>query len=193
MKAQAFFVTLLTVYCLFSTAKQALAVEIPDFPSCYNPQGVIKVSYSDGIHGIAGDSTEHIGRDTVYQLDNNNLQQCFCPANGQGIQTNWWKISSLDEGQRDPLINSGWIYIPNGALWGLEETSYLVKNSNYDCTSNSDSSGGTGGAVLNASASIGEVLGLASTGGNFWPFVLAVTGAAALALGIILNLKSSRK
>ena len=80
-----------------------------------------------------GDGTQYTGSDIVYQLDSGNLAQCFCSTNGEGIQTNWWKDSSLTAEEHQILINSGWIYVPNGALWGLEETQYMTFNSNFSC------------------------------------------------------------
>lgn len=222
MQNRIWIVILLTIFGLFFGSKNTLAVEIPNFPSCSNPQGTIKVQYNDGTHGIVGDTSSYSGSDTVYQLDSGNLSQCFCSTNGQGIQTNWWKDSSLTEEERQILINSGWIYIPNGALWGLEETAYFAKNANYSCSGNggnggSGGSGGDGGdgrsdglgcashdcsgnattssegQVLGLSTSIGEVLGLASTGGNFLPFILAIIGALSLATGFLLSKKTSRR
>ena len=180
MKTQTLFVTLLTLFALFFGSKHALALETPNFPSCSNPQGTVKVSYNEGAHGIVGDSASYTGKDTVYQLDSGNLQQCFCSVNGQGIQTNWWRDSSLTSEERQILINSGWNYVPNGALWGLEGTPYFAKNSNYSCGSGE----GVGG---------GDVLGLASTGGNYLPFILAIIGILSLTSGLLLNRKISGK
>ncbi len=212
---------LLTIVTLFFSTKYALAVDTPNFPSCSSPEGTIKVSYNEGIHGIAGDTNQYTGKDTVYQLDNGNLTQCFCSTDGQGIQTNWWKDSSLTTEQHQTLVNSGWILIPNGALWGLEERPYFAKNANYNCGGNggnggSGGSGGSGGdgrsdglgcashdcsgnvvsssggEVLGLSTAIGEVLGLASTGGAFLPFILAMLGALSLTAGFLLSKKTSR-
>ncbi len=218
MKTQALLAILLTIFTLSFGSNSALAIDVPNFPTCSNPQGTIKVSYSDGTHGIVGDGAQYTGSDTVYQLDNGNLMQCFCSTNGQGIQTNWWKDGSITTEQRQILINSGWINIPNGALWGLEETSYFAKNADFSCGSgNNDSSGnggrdggdgrsdglgcashdcsnqGQGGQVLGISTSIGEVLGLASTGGNYLPFILATIGLSSLGAGLLLNRKTSKK
>lgn len=123
---------------LFLGASQALAVGAPNFPSCANPQGTVFVPSNDGVHGIAGDTIQYTGSDTVYQLDPSTLQQCFCSASGQGIQTNWWKISSLDQDELKVLESEGWIYVPNGALWGLQETPYMAMNSSYACLGNSN-------------------------------------------------------
>lgn len=228
MKTQALFVTLLTIFSLFFASNQVLALDVPTFPTCSSPQGEVKVSYPEGTHGIPGDGTTYSGSDTVYQLDNGNLQQCFCSVNGQGIQTNWWRDSSLTSEERQILINSGWIYVPNGTLWGLDEIAYMAYNSTYSClTANPtpppsvgdgggsgsgdglndglgcashdcSNQGGVLGAstepqVLGISTSIGDVLGLASTGGNFIPFILAIVGTIVLSAGLVLNKKSSQK
>lgn len=219
MQNRIWIVILLTIIGLFFGSNPALAVDIPNFPTCSNPQGTIKVSYSDGTHGIVGDNAQYTGSDTVYQLDNGNLAQCFCSTNGAGIQTNWWKDSSLSEEERQILINSGWIYIPNGALWGLESTAYMTYNSTYSCQANTGGGGGGGsggpgdgrsdglgcgshdcsgnaaaseGQVLGVSTSIGEVLGLASTGGAFLPYALAIAGFLFLTTGLFLSKKSSQ-
>lgn len=210
---------LLAIFGLFFGSRQALAIDVPNFPTCSNPQGTIKISYPDGTHGIVGDSNQYTGKDTVYQLDNGNLSQCFCSASGQGIQTNWWKISSLDSEQIQILKNDGWFYIPNGALWGLEEIPYMAINSNYSCLpeKTNENGGGSGGsdgrsdgrsdglgcgsndcsnqqkitqAVLGAST---DVLGLAPAGGKSLPFALAIIGIATLVFGLILNRKSPQK
>lgn len=221
MRTQALFITLLTIITLLFGSNQVFAVEIPNFPSCLNPQGTIKVAYNEGAHGIIGDTRQYTGKDTVYQLDNGNLTQCFCSIDGQGIQTNWWKDGSINAQERQILINSGWKYIPNGALWGLEEAFYFAKNANYSCSdgnggggssggsggpgdgrsdglgcANHDCSGqaGRGGQTLGVSTtSIGEVLGLATTGGSFIPAVLAILGVLSLVSGLYLRKKALGK
>lgn len=202
---------LLTIFSLFVGTNIALALDIPDFPNCTNPQGVVKVQYPSGTHGIVGDSAAYMGSDSVYQLDSGNLIQCFCSVDGQGIQTNWWRDSSLPEEDKQTLLNLGWIFVPNGALWGLEKQAYFAKNSTYSCAGNVGGSGGGGQAGGNDGGdglgcavrdcsnqgAAGEVLGistaLAATGGAFLPFVLALIGVLAVTFGVILNLRSSRK
>jgi hypothetical protein len=221
-------IILFTIIFLLAGSK-VLAVETPNFPACSNPQGTIIVSYNDGAHGIVGSTAHYSGSDKVYQLDTSTLQQCFCSADGQGIQTNWWKISSLEPEELQILKNEGWIYVPNGALWGLQETPYMAINSNYSCLGNSNNNGGTSGGssggsdgrsdgrsdglgcgshdcsgnsnssqgqVLGASTSILNptkgVLGLSSTGGTYLPFILAAVGLTTIALGLILQRKSSQ-
>ncbi len=223
MQNRIWIVILLTIFGLFFGSKHTLAVETPNFPSCSNPQGTIKVSYSEGTHGIVGDTNQYTGSDTVYQLASGNLSQCYCSTNGGGIQTNWWKVSSLDQEQLQILKNAGWIYVPNGALWGLEETAYMTFNSPFSCTTTSNggggSSGGSGGSGDGRSDGLGcgshdcsnqgqilgastdpqvlgvstDILGLASTGGNYLPFVLVIIGVQSLTAGLILNRKASRK
>ena len=85
-----------------------------------------------------GSTATYTGSDKVYTLDENTTTQCFCAEDGQGIQTNWWKISSLTSDELKILENSGWLYVANGALWGLVEAPYMAINSNYTC-------GGIGG------------------------------------------------
>lgn len=178
-------ITALILFTIFGLlfVNPALAIDIPDFPACSNPEGTLKVTYSSGTHGIVGDSAEYNGSDSVYQLDNDNLIQCFCSTDGEGIQTNWWKASSLTSAEQQTLLNSGWNLVPNGSLWGLEQTAYYAKNSSFACNGEVDGAGGIGG----------EVLGLASTGGNFLPFILALIGIPALILGLLLNRKPSGK
>ncbi len=143
----------------------------PNFSSCLNPQGSLKVKYDSGNHGIVGKSSLVTGSDSVYSQDGNSLIQCFCAEDGSGIQTNWWKISGLSENEIESLKKEGWVYIADGSAWGLEQGPYLASNSDYSCKSkdtgrggNSDSSSSSGGEVA-GSSNIGQVLGLAFTGG----------------------------
>ena len=124
------------------TKTQVLAIDnvvtVPTFPQCTAPQGVVKVSYPSGTHGIAGSTQTYTGSDTVYTLSEDAITQCFCPPEGSGIQSNWWKVSSLTLDEIENLTNQGWIYIPNGAEWGLTEDPYLVKNSSFVCKDGGD-------------------------------------------------------
>ncbi len=115
-------------------------VQIPDFPSCVNPTGSLVTTYSSGTHGIVGRLGEFVGSDAVYSVGDFNMIQCFCSANGLGIQTNWWKISSLSQNQIDQLIKLGWIFVPSGTPWGLTASAYMAQNIDYSCLS-----GGSGG------------------------------------------------
>jgi len=183
----------------------ALAVDTPAFPSCTNPTGTVKVSYPSGTHGIVGQSSGVSGSDTVYSLSGGNNLQCFCAVDGAGIQTNWMKANNFSEAEINTLKNQGWVYIPNGALWGLDTSPYLAINSNYSCkgslngdssnnnsTGSSGGSGGGGGSVSGASTT-GSVLGLATTGNSALLFFTALTGVVSTIFGFSLKRKISSK
>lgn len=158
----------LTVAAFFLSALPVRAVEsVPNFPSCTQPTGTLKVHYPSGTHGIAGSSDTFIGSDRVYSLESGNLLQCFCPANGgEGIATNWWKVANFSHNDIEYFTKQSWVWIPNGALWGLDATQYLAKNSNFTCN-------GMGGA----STSSGQVLGAS---------VLGATGQAQQIIGLLV-------
>ena len=127
-----------TILMFLGSWSPALAVEIPNFPSCTTPSGTVKASYQHGVHGIPGDQGQYVGRDIVFRVFASTLIQCFCAATGSGIQTNWWKKDSLTEDQIDQLAKLDWIYIPDGSAWGLDPVPYLAQNSSFNC-------GGSGG------------------------------------------------
>lgn len=132
------------IYGLF-WATPASAISTPTFPSCLSGQiGSVVAHYDSGTHGIVGDTNVYTGRDTVYSVTDTTLVQCFCSPTGSGIQTNWWKVGSLDQEQIQALVADGWIYVPSGLAWGLSDSAYFAKNLNYSCSGGS-SSGGTGG------------------------------------------------
>lgn len=114
-------------------ASSVSAYSIPDFPACSNPSGTVRASYASGTHGIVGSYATYTGSDVVYSLGGGNLLQCFCSVDGSGIQTNWWKASSLNQEEIQTLINLGWHFVPDGTAWGLDEGYYLAKNANYSC------------------------------------------------------------
>lgn len=154
----------------------ALAVTIPTFPTCSNPQGELIVRYNSGVHGIVGSTKTYTGADEVYRLTNITSVQCFCDEAGNGIQTNWWKTSSLTSAEQKTLTRQGWTYVPDGSAWGLSSGSYYAKNDPYLCK------GGLGG---------GQVLGLASTGSIQIILILLVAGSTTVATGVYLRLKTS--
>lgn len=117
---------------LFTFVNIAGAADAPNFPSCSNPQGTLKVSYSSGTHYIVGGSGLS-GSDFVYYTGDNTLIQCFCADSGSGIQTNWWKISSMEQNTIDQYVKLGWNYIASGSDWGLDSAPYLAINQNYNC------------------------------------------------------------
>lgn len=172
-----FFVIFLAHFVIVAAVNvpNVFAVTSPDFPACTNPQGSIRSSYNDGVHGVVGNSAEFKGKDSVYNVNDSQVLQCLCTDDELGIQTNWWKISSLNDSEIQALKNLGWYYVPNGALWGLDNAAYMAKNSDYAC------GGGIGG---------GEVLGLAITGNVArWFYALIGIGSILLFLGFILHRK----
>lgn len=183
----------ITAYLLMGLFAPVFALDSPTFPVCSNAQGSVRVSYSTGTHGVAGKSETYTGSDTVYQMNSDTLVQCFCPESGSGgIQTDWWKVSHLSEEEIQDLINDGWIYIPNGALWGLSEDPYLAQNINYDCKPSTGTGGGGSGGVSGAGvSSAGQVLGLAATGNITTILALIFAGLMSLAFGVYLRNKSS--
>jgi len=163
------------------------AIDIPSFPTCTNPQSPLKISYVDGKHGIVGNPGEFVGSDSVYTVNDIQTLQCFCAVNGEGIQTNWWKVTSLTQEEIQTIKNLGWTFVPDGSVWGLANTQYIAQNTNYSCGSNNPSNNGTGGVVLSSAAKTqtGAVLGFAATGNAQMLFTLAITSVLSLVLGII--------
>ena len=180
-----FFIVLIFVLVSAINASPIYAVETPNFPACTNPQGTLVASYDNGVHGVVG-GVSYTGNDKVYKLDNNNVVQCLCTTDGKGIQTNWWKASSLDEIQINTLKSEGWTYIPTGSVWGLDQDAYLAKNSDYSCTSNGGTGGG-GSSSSSISSSIGQVLGLAFTGNIKLIYSIFALGIISLIYGQILH------
>lgn len=178
----AIFSVLLVVLSGFLVATPANAATTPSFPSCIAPTGVLKVNYESGVHGIPGDPNTYTGKDTVYTISENALAQCFCPTNGSGIQTNWVKAGVYSENDIKVLTAQGWIYIPTGKVWGLEDVPYLAKNESYSCRGSETKVGGASATNPNSSNnSTPGVLGLASTG-NF----TILLGSAALGMIFLL-------
>jgi hypothetical protein len=189
----------------FMGVNRAYAQEVPNFPSCSNPQGQVIAQYSDGFHGVVGRTDTYQGSDNVYKVSEGAVTQCFCADNGQGVQTDWWKTSLISEDQAQSFTNQGWIYAPNGALWGLDESPYFAKNTDFSCqgsnqnsgsgggnSSTDSSSAGVGGASAILSASIvSDVLGLADTGNISVIIIWALLGLISLTAGLTLYRKIS--
>lgn len=170
---------------------KAYAQTVPSFPSCSNPQGSVKVSYSEGTHGIVGNSGTFTGSDTVYSVSENTHVQCFCADNGDGTQTNWWHAASLTPEEVQILKNQGWISVPNGELWGLASGEWLALNSSYSCQGGSTNNSNNSGQILAASTGTGgDVLGLATTGNIITIYALAGLGLASLAISFLLRKNS---
>ncbi|HUW22250.1 MAG TPA: hypothetical protein VMW41_06325 [Candidatus Bathyarchaeia archaeon] len=178
------FINLLLTSLFFVAAKSVLAVVTPSYPSCTNPTGTLKVHYDEGTHGIPGDLSEHRGSDDVFTIDNNTLYQCFCPPDGIGTQTDWWKASDLSQEEIDTLKRAGWVYIPDGALWGLDNAPYLAISHEYIC------GGQGGGQVLGAST--GPGFDFASTGNISLIYRLIAFGLVLVICGFLVRTKSKK-
>jgi hypothetical protein len=176
-------VLILTFVFLALSFNLTSAFYAPNFPTCSNPQGIMVANYESGIHGVVGGNS-YSGSDKVYKFDGINLIQCLCTVDGMGIQTNWWKASSLDDIQINKLKSEGWIYIPTGSVWGLDQDTYLAKNINYSCTSDNGTGGGSDDSVTNT---IGQVLGLAFTGNIKVILMVFVFGILFIIYGQILH------
>lgn len=200
------------------SANPVLAVTAPSFFSCLNAQTTPVIANQSGIHGVAGNTSTFTGSDSVYPgqpLSANEdissastVVQCLCPDNGQGIQTNWWKVSELSDEDVKVLESQGWIYIPDGSAWGLDAQPYLAQNTNFSCSnqgntgvsnggngsgnSNSNNSNsGNNSAPVNASSPVQAVLGaftqLASTGNIIFLYELFTIGIITTGTAIILR------
>jgi hypothetical protein len=166
---------LILLILLFSLQTHPVnAAEVPDFPFCPNPGGTKIADYNDGNHGIVGSNQTYSGSDTVFSLDDRRLVQCYCSHSGSGIQTNWWRYGFIDNDQMKILLNQGWHYIPNGRVWGLQDSAYITKNISYSCK------GGIGGAedVIDDP----QILGLADTGTKPQIILFVLTGIGLLIL-----------
>lgn len=128
------------------SASAVVQITIPSFSGCPNPGGQLKASYPTGNHGIPGIG-EFPGSDSVYTLSDTTLVQCFCSPENAGTQTNWWKVASLSHEQVSDLRSQGWIFIPTGADWGLEDLPYLAKNISFSCSGNSNGGGSSEGST----------------------------------------------
>jgi hypothetical protein len=99
-------------------------------------------------------------------------------VSGSGIQTNWWKASSISDDETKELVSLGWTYVPSGGPWGLDPTWYMASNTPYSCltthidppardlSQNNPSSKTDIGSVLGVTDEMGQVLGLADTGNS---------------------------
>lgn len=198
------YTSLILFYIVFiAAAYNTQAAIAPTFPSCLNPQGDVKVEHKNGIHGVPGDTNTYTGIDTVYYLTEDTLTQCLCPTNGNAIQTNWWNVKSLEQDEIDSLVNQGWIFVPSGSAWGLQEDPYLAQNIKYSCVGgaggggNNNSSNSSGGSSNSSSGGQGgggevsstytQVLSLASTGNIVTIYLLFVIGISLLISGMYIQ------
>lgn len=109
--------------------------------SCQNPVGSPSVSYDSGSHWIVGNGQLQWGSDAVYNNGNNMYRQCYCPLtqNNQptsymGTQTDWVPAYSVSAAQKQSMLNSGWIDVRDGSVFGLPAIEYLAYNSQFTCS-----------------------------------------------------------
>jgi len=171
---------------------KTFAVTTPSFPSCLNPQGSLKASYANGTHGIVGSSQNYTGQDTVYQMNDQQVLQCFCDTTGAGIQTNWLKVANLSSDDIKVLENEGWILVPDGSLWGLDKTAYLAKNLSFSCRGSGGSNGSSNGSSTSndpgtTQAVLSAATSLAGTGNIMTTLSIFILGVFSLFLAIYLK------
>lgn len=182
MKGAKFLAPALLLLGMLFAPRSVFAIDTPDFPACANPQGTKIVDVGFGTHGIVGDQNTYTGADKVWLQDNGNLMQCFCSVTANGIQTNWWRVSSLTESELSILKADGWIYVPSGAPWGLSDSEYMAKNNGFSCV------GSYGGGNSGSSNSlVGQVLGLAFTGNIAYVYAFLGAGMFLITLGFVLT------
>lgn len=212
-KAIKLIITFLTLIYWLTNSSIAYAQQenTPTFPNCINPQGTTIASYSTGTHGIVGSSSTYTGSDAVYALSEETNVQCFCPAEGStGIQTNWWEIPEMSFEEIENYQALGWIYVPNGALWGLNENPYLTYNTEYSCKpiggggtsekkknkdkdKNDDDEDDDNGDVQGSATGIGgQIMGLASTGYNKELVISFATWISSLGLLLLMISKDKK-
>lgn len=106
------------------------------FPTCPAPGGSQVAGYPEGLHWIVGESVLRWGSDFVYRIKDAKYVQCYCSleAKPTGIQTNWFPASLVTEDVKQQLIANGWIYVANGADFGLENVPFLAQNKPSKCT-----------------------------------------------------------
>lgn len=177
MKLKVISIILSLIFGIAFGAPSAFAVTPPDFPVCSAPTGSIRVQHDNGTHGVIGNSAEFKGKDTVYNVNDNQVLQCLCTDSGDGIQTNWWKIPGLSDSEVQVLKNQGWYYVANGSLWGLDSAPYMAINNSYTCV------GGLGGI------GVGDVLSLAATGNKavFYSLIIVGVGSILLIFGLLMR------
>lgn len=196
-----FKLSILYILLLLTFTTKAVASEEPAFGSCLNPQGEIVASYGNGTHGVPGRDNSYTGTDNVYSIGNGNYAQCLCPDGGNGIQTNWLKVSADEQDKIKVYQSQGWIYIPDGSAWGLSADPYLAMNSEFACNpqigggqgdgrSDGLSDGRSDGRSSGSSTPSTGVLGLATTGNTLFIWSVLLTGTILLSAGIIVSKKN---
>lgn len=192
------------IFVLLSTSRVFAVSESPSFPLCPNPGGSQTSGYTTGDHGIAGKPGVYNGSDSVFKIDDNRTVQCYCDNTGNfGIQTNWWKVANITQDEIDTFKNLGWIFIPDGSIWGLDPVPYLAFNSNNTCSGqvggSSTSSTSNSSTSSNSTQSVGggDVLGayteFANTGTMGIIVLFFGVGCILIGASILTKSKTSRR
>jgi len=178
----------LFVLSLLTPSSASAQASPPTFASCSSPQATLRVSYPEGQHAIVGQNALQSGSDIVYDINVDQVLQCFCSDTGNGTQTNWWKADSLTQDEIDTLVKLGWHFVPSGSIWGLDSGAYVALNSDYACAAETSPSSGTVLATAAVTTSTGgSVLGLAATGNLLTTVFYALLGVTSLIIGVFLK------
>lgn len=110
--------------------------------SCPDVKGEVVAEYRNSWNWIVGFSPNQYGNDKVWHVGYDNYIQCFCPVKlagftplfTNGVKTVWLKQSNLTVDQiTQRQSNSRWIYVANGADFGLKPEPYWALNDPWDC------------------------------------------------------------
>lgn len=192
-------VTATSVAIFLATASAANANAVPDFGSCLNPQWGKTQENVGSNHGVVGLGS-FAGVDSIYR-NGGNVLQCLCTNDGRGYQTNWLKADNMSEGQKSSLKSQGWMYVPYGKDWGLDDAPYMAKNVEYTCANCTPTptpsvgttptptptvtSGPTATPTPTTESKVGGALAATGNAGIIYASILA--GAAALIAGMVLR------
>ena len=108
---------------------------------CGDIHGTLVAKYPSGWHWIVSFSPNQWGADKVKNVGYDNYIQCFCPRKLEGfeplfrhgVQTNWLKASNVSNETQQKLLSQDWLWVNNGADFGLAPEPYLAKNIKWDC------------------------------------------------------------
>ena len=178
--------------CLTVISAKPVFAQTPPTATCITPTGEKIVTYLEGTHGIPGNPTPFTGKDEVFNLGNDDSLQCFCATTGSGVETIWWSsFEGLSQAEIDNLISQGWIFVPDGTVWGLAAKPYLAKNTNYTCSGTTTTTSSSNPSGPSQPSTPGQVLGvstLAQTGGKGLITLLLYIAATSVILGILLKI-----
>lgn len=127
-------VFLILVLGVFWSSAIVFADKAPYFPYCEGEKKNGDYQSGMGDWRIPGQGGHLVGNSNTYYRGLGSYYQCICPANGAGIQINYWNIKSKDESVISPYINMGWWRI-NGSDYNLRNDPYLALVLSYPCVS----------------------------------------------------------